>query len=322
MILQCNQIVFKDDKILDLFVNINPRVLDTYRKINVNPGNETELFIKTYSHLIKARYLALELHTGNLLLEEHHNEVHPHLVPFLPKNYFSVIICTKRPDFVPNIIDNVVRQQYKQFELLILFDGEVERDKLESMKSTFDNNGLDYRIFFSQSKINLGSGLNFLVEKARYPIITKWDDDDVYLSNYLKHLNLDWINLAPDVAGKYPEFIAFEGDSKISHDIGPGSHVFGKTFNFSGSTLTFSKNCYMRGRMFPDLTLGEDELYRQNSLKAKDSLVRLPGFDHVVRRFGSGHTWQYSTKEWKLEIEDQNIHSNRTNVHDHHIADI
>jgi hypothetical protein len=174
------------------------------------------------------------------------------------------------------------------------------------MKDFLAKEKIDFKLFKTNFSYPIGSMLNFLSHEAKYGIVTKFDDDDLYLENYLKNINLDFNNLNFDVAGKYPEFIKFENDDFITYDPGTGSRVFDNTFNISGSSLTFRKSLLTEISKFPETSKGEDELWRQNIDASGKRILRLPGFDHIVRRNNAGHTWEYAEKEWKKKIKEDN----------------
>ncbi len=115
--LRCFHVKIKDLTILPLLENLHPRFrsilsdINLENSINLNP----RLFRK---FLCEARYIALEEHTGFLVPDiDCDKEVFQLSSPF-PK--VSIVLCTRRPSFIPNVIENLSQQSFKNFEILIL----------------------------------------------------------------------------------------------------------------------------------------------------------------------------------------------------------
>jgi hypothetical protein len=304
-LLKCLPVIFKNRSILKFFTNIDSRIIEILNnQQNRMNSQDSQHIFKQNRTLQLLRYTTLECHTGILVPNIHHSEFN-HSVN-QSHNFFSIITTTNRPSYQQSIMDNLRRQNYKNFEVLIALQPEYSDDDCSKMRDDLNKENIDFKIFKSNFSYSIGSMLNFLSNEAKYEIITKFDDDDLYLENYLLHLNLDFNNLNFDVAGKYPEFIKFENDEFITHDPGIGSRVFDNTYNISGSSLTFRKTLLTEISKFPETNKGEDELWRQNIYASRKRIIRLPGFDHIVRRNNSGHTWEYDEKVWKDVILKDN----------------
>ena len=296
---------FNNKSILKYFRNIDPKIIEILKNQKIISSEISEKHNIQQSRIKQLlRYVTLECHTGILLPEIVHSKSNYNVKH--TQNFFSIIITTNRPNYKQSILDNLSCQNYKNFEVLIALQPEYSDDDFSLMEKYLDKEKIDFKLFKTNISYPIGSMLNFLSFEAKYEYVTKFDDDDLYLENYLKHLNLDLNNLNFDVAGKYPEFIKFENDDFITHDPGPGSRVFDNTFNISGSSLTFRKSILAEISLFPEINRGEDELWRQNVYASGKRMIRLPGFDYIVRRHNIGHTWVYDEKEWKKQIYDEN----------------
>ena len=303
--LKCLTVKFSNKSILKYLKNIDPKIIEIVKnqETDLNVFNAKDIFQQNkIKHLL--RYTTLECHTGILLPEIVHSE--SIYTVNQTKNFFSIIITTNRPNYKQNIFENLSRQKYRNFEVLIALQPEYSDKDFCLMQDFLATEKIDFKLFKTNYSYPIGSMLNFLSHEAKYGIMTKFDDDDLYLENYLKHMNLDISNLDFDVAGKYPEFVKFENDDFITFDPGIGSKVFDNTFNISGSSLTFRKSLLTEISKFPETSKGEDELWRQNIYASGKRILRLPGFDHIVRRNNAGHTWEYAEKEWKNIIKKDN----------------
>jgi glycosyltransferase involved in cell wall biosynthesis len=270
--------------------------------------------------LCEARYIALEEHTGFLVPDiDCDKEVFRISSPF---PMISIVLCTRRPSFISNVIENLSQQSFKNFEILILVSKEFTEGDIRRFRAELQDKQIDHVIFQQKFDFPLGSGLNLLAQNAKYDLITKWDDDDFYGKNYLKNISLDYYNLGFGLAGKFPEFFHFEEVDGIISNL-PHLDYFAQHPIFSGSTLTFTKKALYEISSFPDISTGEDLLWR-NVMHAKGALAYcLPSFDHIVNRFKSGHSWNFDKdkfleeaekKYWLINESKQNISITRTEI--------
>jgi glycosyltransferase involved in cell wall biosynthesis len=88
----------------------------------------------------------------------------------------TVICPCSRPEYLPNLIANYLKQDYADRELLILMDYEGY---------TLDTS-IDNRIFqWGIPNLNIGQKRNHLCEFSRGDIIVHMDDDDIYSKDWI-----------------------------------------------------------------------------------------------------------------------------------------
>src|SRR5690554_6781458 len=90
-------------------------------------------------------------------------------------NGVSIITCTNKPHVLNNILENFNRQDYLKKELVLVINNDdidlkKYQDKLEKYKNV--------TVFKISEKNSLGKCLNFAVDKCKYNVIAKFDDDD------------------------------------------------------------------------------------------------------------------------------------------------
>jgi len=94
----------------------------------------------------------------------------------------SVIMATKdREKIIPNAIESVLEQTYKNWELLIVNDG---GEKLEEIKNRFSDSRIKY--FDLEEHKGKSHANNVAIEKSSGQIIAYLDDDDRWHSNHLE----------------------------------------------------------------------------------------------------------------------------------------
>lgn len=101
--------------------------------------------------------------------------------------FFSVIIPTyNRAHILPETINTVLNQVYREFEIIIVDDGSTD-DTGDIIKSRYGDNGL-VRYFFKQNE-ERAAARNFGLEQARGDYAVFFDSDDLMNPGYLQILD-------------------------------------------------------------------------------------------------------------------------------------
>ena len=166
----------------------------------------------------------------------------------------SVIACTNREEFVPNIMANFQRQSLKEKELILIVHS-----------SNFHVEGA----LHFPNEMSLGECLNEGVSTATYKYVTKMDDDDYYGSGYLTEVYESLLHTGADVVGKSSFYLYFQQEQLLQL-YNPNqenrwivNHGPYKTKYFlSGATLAFKKEILSQVA-FPAVNLGEDSSFQQ-----------------------------------------------------------
>src|ERR1700733_13364323 len=100
--------------------------------------------------------------------------------------YFSIIIpLYNRPQEIKELLETLVLQTYKQFEVLVIEDGSID-DAAEVVKSFSDK--LDIKYFVKE---NAGQGFarNYGFERAKGDYFIIFDSDCLIPADYLEIVN-------------------------------------------------------------------------------------------------------------------------------------
>lgn len=157
----------------------------------------------------------------------------------------SILLATYNGEkYISKSIDSVLNQSYKDFELLVGFNGTTDNSK------DIVNNYNDYRIKTFDYGYDKGKSktLNKLLKEAKYDWIAIQDDDDIWLENKLeKQLQyiseydvvgsmIDYINESDDFIGHLNlrlndyeiKFLSLNGDNQVANT----SAIFKKSIAF------------------------------------------------------------------------------------------
>ena len=200
----------------------------------------------------------------------------------------SVISATRRAHQLDHLIEQVARQADVELELLLGTHG-FEPDEQTLARAA--DAGLTLRVFPQPQDRKLGAILNDLVDHAEGAVITKMDDDDLYLPHYLADA-LHWKRISGgDVVGKQARFVHLAG---VNQTVLVTAHMEHRSSNFvAGPTLTMDRELAQEFR-FPDVSTGEDTGFLAAVLRAGASIRGADRFNFVQMRNAApgSHTWQ------------------------------
>ena len=180
----------------------------------------------------------------------------------------SVIIpYYRKKDYISKTINSVLRQTYKNIEIIIIYDDE-KKEELELIKKIVN---LDKRIHLIINKSSLGAGLsrNKGIKKSKGKYIGFIDADDLWSSNKIKY-QLNFM--------KRENYLVSHTSYKI---INENDHIVGsrKARNFNNlnqlikscdiglSSVLLKKEILNKNCLFPDIKTKEDFVLWLNILK-------------------------------------------------------
>jgi len=250
--------------------------------VNMQKGEDNEFVLESganvFSHNYTNGYICI-LHGGNIgiqPLEDPREKVRmlkwilriykpePRIEltpPPITRTRLPLVSCimptANRDFFIPDAIDNFLKQNYPNKELIIIDDGDKSISelipKIENIKYYYYNDPLG----------KLGSKRNLACEKARGKIIMHWDDDDWYAP--------DWISYQVTLLKKTKTKICGL-NQVIFHSAERNTYKMTKNQNskfpwLSGATLAYWKSFWEK-HPFEDLQIKEDDKFVR-SAKAK-----------------------------------------------------
>jgi len=216
----------------------------------------------------------------------------------------SVITCTNRPRYMKNVLENYHRQLYRDKELIIILND--NKMKINEW-TTITNSYPDITVFQVDEKKSLGYCLNYAIEKAKYNVIAKLDDDDYYGPEYLSQA-VNALKYA-DVVGKYCTYVYFEESKTLAIRNPKRENQY--VYRLEGPTLVFRKEIFDTVK-FKDKSLGEDIQFCKDCLKKGIKLYATDKHNYVYIRHGSKdkHAWNIKDELYKKlciiigEVED------------------
>lgn len=197
----------------------------------------------------------------------------------------SVITCTMRQKNIRNVFKNYKHQNFKEKELIIVLnedDMSIRKWKKRAARHH------DVTVYQLSERLTLGDCLNFAIEKSRYAIIAKFDDDDYYAPGYLTQSVQALIDHGADVVGKSELFTYMAGLKAL---------VVRKWNFIAGATLVFKKEVWMKVK-FPGVKRGSDTAFKEGSIKHGFKIHHTDKYNFCLVRMANPqeHTWIISNR--------------------------
>jgi glycosyltransferase involved in cell wall biosynthesis len=208
----------------------------------------------------------------------------------------SIICCTMREQFMENVFRNYENQLMAEKEMIIILNNDqLQLAKWKARARSIKN----ISVYQLPEETTLGECLNAAIQKASYPYIAKFDDDDYYAPHYLQHAFDTLQETKADVIGKRTVYMYFE-DEKLLAINSPGRDKMFVRQGLKGATLFFKKKIW-ENIQFPSLNLGEDTVFLRQCVKNNLKLYSADKRNYVcIRSFRTGHhTWNVNNAELK-----------------------
>ena len=201
----------------------------------------------------------------------------------------SIITCTNKKNTFENITNNFNRQNHQNKELIIV----LNNNNLKIDKWRYDlgkHNNL--KIYQLDQHLTLGECINFAIDKCKYPIIAKFDDDDYYGPEYLPDSIRALKYTGADIVGKSNTFVYFDEYKLLAiKNINTDSRY---VFRVEGSTLIFKKEI-LNNIKFKPKNLGEDIEFCRDAIKNGYKIYSSNIHHYLyIRNSNNNHSWNIS----------------------------
>ena len=192
------------------------------------------------------------------------------------KEGFSIITVTNRCYCIENMINNFLRQNFIDKELIIV----INNDKL-NIDDIYIYAGKDINlsIYKLPEVTTLGACLNFAIEKSSYDTIAKFDDDDYYGPYYLDEAKQAFLQNICHIVGKQKTYYYLEGYKKLI--LKKNRIESNYVQSLMGSTLCFKREVFYKVK-FKDISIREDCNFNKDCIKNGYKLYSTSKYNHLV----------------------------------------
>ena len=198
----------------------------------------------------------------------------------------SVLLATKRPDFLPWAIANIAKQTYPKLELVLALHGDGFVDARRCIAALRH----PVKVLHLPTGESLGDVLNAATAASSGSLLTKMDDDDAYGADHLWDLVLAREYSQAHLVGKWLEFVYLAQRNLTTRrysDHGERYQASGP----AGGTMLLSRRDLDRFGGWPRVRSGVDTALANNILRAGGGVYRTHAAGFMLVRHGNGHTW-------------------------------
>lgn len=121
----------------------------------------------------------------------------------------SVLLVTKRPEYLEHIVPQIQRQSWNALELVVVLHG-VDRLTSEQ-EQTLQSYTRESTVLRVDENLSFGAALNLATDAASGQIVAKMDDDDWYGPHHIEDLILAREYSSADLVGCQVEFTYLDG---------------------------------------------------------------------------------------------------------------
>lgn len=199
-----------------------------------------------------------------------------------------MIVSTVREYMMDNIFQNYNSQVWAPKELIIILNSDhldIKKWKKEAKKYK------NVAIYQLPNHISLGECFNFAVEKSKYDVISKMDDDDYYSPYYLSE-QMKALQDHPEVAlvGKNTVYTYIESKRALGILSSKKENRYDK--RVKGPTMTFRKEIF-KNIKFADKNLGTNKQFLKDCQEYGYKIYSTSKNNFVyMRRKEKDHTWK------------------------------
>jgi Glycosyl transferase family 2 len=215
----------------------------------------------------------------------------------------SVVLSTRRQEWLEHGIAQVLRQTYEPRELIVCLHGDEFTEDVEDRVRAQAPDPV--KIVRVDDELTLGESLNAGVAVSEGDVVTKMDDDDYYTVDHLWDLVLALEYAEADLVGKGAEFVYVSTvDLTIRRFIGPAETDHSR---LGGGVMMARREPLLEIGGWPARNRGEDGWLVKNFKSAGKRVHRTHGFGYILNRHMRGHTWNtyadyflvQSQREWR-----------------------
>ncbi|NCC60770.1 MAG: glycosyltransferase [Verrucomicrobiae bacterium] len=214
------------------------------------------------------------------------------------KPLVSIITCTRRPNMIDRIVENMTRQNHPNCELILMLQdfSDAQRNELLAKLKSKPSNLKRIEVIVNDSQdITLGERFNHAATHAKGEYIAKMDDDDFYFEHYLSDMLIPFTFGDYGMVGKKELFMYLSGSNKLVKRFPGMKH---RVMDFvAGPTFVVKKKVFDQIKFEPRNT-GEDSTFIKNIKDAGYKIYASDPFNFIqFRADPSKHTWGISDQE-------------------------
>lgn len=246
-----------------------------------------------------------EIDRWNRVTAERHEEYRA--AQAMPFGSVAAICVTNRPQFIGNVVDNVMRQRSMPEHVAVvvnLDENDADLPAVDDQLNEIRDAGVDVVLSWRPASKSLGFCLNVTMAATDARFIAKFDDDDYYGPHYLTDALCAHTYAGAGIVGKHTTYTRFQDPEETILRF-PGKE-FIYTSTLAGPTLVIDR-ARVGGMWFRDISLGEDRAIITDCHRRGVATFATDRFNFVQLR-STHNTWTASREDvasGALEIDTE-----------------
>ena len=214
----------------------------------------------------------------------------------------SIIVATKRPEFVGRIIRMIDLQTYPNVEVILALHG-------EDFEHGYDISTPNHIINIS-SRESLGNALRYATDLAKGDLIAKMDDDDIYDIEHIWDLVLAYQYSSARLVSKTCKYHYLVDSKELKVRSAGMSEI--PIIHSLGAILLIDRNTLYRAGGWSDVHHGEDLALSKSVRKMGRKIYRTHGYGYICMRYdrcdsNHEHTSRLSDHAFDVHLDMTNI---------------
>lgn len=232
--------------------------------------------------------------------QNHSSLAHAHQRGTAQLPLVSILLATRRPQFLEYALDSVAKQTYPRLELVLALHGEG----FEGADRRISEFPIPVKTLRLAASEPLGAVLNAATQASEGTLFAKMDDDDVYDADHIWDLALAQTYSGAQLVGKGQEFVYLAASDQTIYVQERYGERYYASLSLAGGTLLISRRVLDKVGGWRMVPAGVDSFLAEDVLRTGGRLYRTHGFGFMAMRHGFRHTWDSwdSSDEWFLSI--------------------
>jgi len=203
------------------------------------------------------------------------------------RSMVSVVLCTRRPDFIGSALRQIGRQRDVDVEVILTLHGvPAGLPEVRAAAAAFTR---PITIVEVPSGVPFGEALNRGVGQAGGRYVAKWDDDDFYGPDFLADMMLASTYTGAELIGCFAQFTYLEQIDLTVYRRAGQSERMGR--GVAGGTFVMERAFVDAIGGFPPVTRSVDAAMMKATTAAGGRIYRTHGLGFLLNRRAAGHTW-------------------------------
>jgi hypothetical protein len=199
----------------------------------------------------------------------------------------SVILCTRRPDFIGSALRQIDRQRDVDVEAILTLHGvPAGLPEVRTAVAAFTK---PITIVEVSHDVPFGAALSRGAGRSGGRYLAKWDDDDFYGPDFLADMVLASTYSGAELVGCFAQFTYLEEIDLTVYRRAGQSERMGRSV--AGGTFVMERAFVDAIGGFPPVPRSVDAAMMQATMAAGGRIYRTHGLGFMLNRRAAGHTW-------------------------------